>query len=96
MNQINTSIVDTVFNVDTRFWVQSKCALRIKQWVGTVVAACGREWRFRSYSESIQRSFEGASLCFGHTETACSPYLGKCGRRIIPLVCYLFGTNDSL
>ena len=23
------------------------------------------------------RVFWGASLCFGHTETACSPYFGK-------------------
>ena len=33
----DTSIVDTVFNVDTRFRMQSKWALCIRQWVGTVV-----------------------------------------------------------
>lgn len=43
-----------------------------QQWVGTIVAACGREWRFQSYSKLVQRSLIGASLCFGHTETACS------------------------
>ena len=62
--KINTSIVDTIFNVDTRFWAQSKWVLCIKQRVGTVVAACGREWRFLSYSKPIQRNFEGSKFMF--------------------------------
>ena len=43
--------------VFTRFWMQSKWALHIKQWVDTVVATCGREWRFQSYSKPIPTEF---------------------------------------
>lgn len=39
------SIVDTVFfSVDTRFCLQSKGGLRIKQWIGVFVAAFGSDW----------------------------------------------------
>ena len=43
----DTSIVDTVFNIDTRFRMQSKWALCIRQWVGTVVATCGGSGVFK-------------------------------------------------
>ena len=71
-----------MFTVDTWFWTQSKWVLCIRQWVGTVVAACGREWRFLNLSNGVLR---GASLCFGRTETACS-LLTEYGRSKIPLV----------
>lgn len=48
---------------------------------GTVVAACGREWRFQSYPKLVQRSFEGSKFVFGNTQTACSQTLGSAKSR---------------
>lgn len=46
LNNQNFHCHNTVFIVDTRFCLQSKGVLRIKQWVGSFVEAFGSDWRF--------------------------------------------------
>lgn len=46
-----------------------------------MVAACGREWRFRVILNYSYRVLRGVSLSFGHAETACPLILWKVGKK---------------